>query len=84
MGGFTFPTQKGSPDGAEPSGEPRSCKAHLLADAEREPRDAGAGAGAGELNVGMGVLDRLDRFALAEHRLATVPLLKQMLALEAA
>ncbi|WP_374317406.1 DnaA regulatory inactivator Hda [Aquabacterium sp.] len=30
----------------------------------------------------MGLLDRLDRFALAEHRTVTVPLLKQMLALE--
>lgn len=32
----------------------------------------------------MGLLDRLDRFALAEHRTVTVPLLKQMLALETA
>lgn len=29
-----------------------------------------------------GLLDRLDRFALAEHRTVTVPLLKQMLVLE--
>src|SRR5690606_37877025 len=32
----------------------------------------------------MDLLDRLDRFALAEHRTVTVPLLKQMLALETA
>jgi DnaA family protein len=32
----------------------------------------------------MRLLDRLDRFALAEHRLVTIPLLKQMLALETA
>lgn len=32
----------------------------------------------------MGLLERLDRFALAEHRTVTVPLLKQMLALETA
>lgn len=30
----------------------------------------------------MALLDRLDRYALAEHRLITVPLLKQMLAVE--
>jgi hypothetical protein len=30
----------------------------------------------------MHLLDRLDRFALAEQRVVTVPLLKQMLALE--
>jgi DnaA-homolog protein len=35
-----------------------------------------------DLNFLMGLLDRLDRFALAEHRTVTVPLLKQMLALE--
>lgn len=32
----------------------------------------------------MNLLDRLDRYALAEHRALTVPLLKQMLALETA
>lgn len=37
-----------------------------------------------DLGFLMGVLDRLDRFALAEHREVTVPLLKQMLALETA
>lgn len=37
-----------------------------------------------DLGFLMGLLERLDRFALAEHRLATVPLLKQMLALETA
>jgi DnaA family protein len=30
----------------------------------------------------MNLLDRLDRYALAEHRVLTVPLLKQMLAAE--
>jgi len=35
-----------------------------------------------DLTFLMGLLDRLDRFALAEHRTVTVPLLKQMLALE--
>ena len=35
-----------------------------------------------DLGFLMGLLDRLDRFALAEHRVVTVPLLKQMLALE--
>lgn len=35
-----------------------------------------------DLTFLMGLLDRLDRFALAEHRWVTVPLLKQMLALE--
>lgn len=37
-----------------------------------------------DLGFLMGLLDRLDRFALAEHREVTVPLLKQMLALETA
>jgi len=37
-----------------------------------------------DLGFLMGLLDRLDRFALAEHRQVTVPLLKQMLALETA
>lgn len=37
-----------------------------------------------DLGFLMGLLDRLDRYALAEHRLVTVPLLKQMLALETA
>lgn len=37
-----------------------------------------------DLGFLMNLLDRLDRFALAEHRLLTVPLLKQMLALETA
>lgn len=37
-----------------------------------------------DLGFLMGLLERLDRFALAEHRLVTVPLLKQMLALETA
>ncbi|HET8871336.1 MAG TPA: DnaA regulatory inactivator Hda [Aquabacterium sp.] len=37
-----------------------------------------------DLGFLMGLLDRLDRFALAEHRMVTVPLLKQMLALETA
>lgn len=32
----------------------------------------------------MALLDRLDRYALAEHRVLTVPLLKQMLAVESA
>ena len=35
-----------------------------------------------DLTFLMGLLDRLDRFALAEHRTVTVPLLKQMLVLE--
>lgn len=35
-----------------------------------------------DLGFLMNLLDRLDRFALAEHRVVTVPLLKQMLALE--
>ena len=35
-----------------------------------------------DLGFLMGLLDRLDRFALAEHRVVTIPLLKQMLALE--
>ncbi|MGE5453258.1 MAG: HdaA/DnaA family protein [Acidobacteriota bacterium] len=35
-----------------------------------------------DLGFLMALLDRLDRFALAEHRIVTVPLLKQMLALE--
>lgn len=35
-----------------------------------------------DLGFLMALLDRLDRFALAEHRTVTVPLLKQMLALE--
>ena len=35
-----------------------------------------------DLGFLMDLLDRLDRFALAEHRTVTVPLLKQMLALE--
>lgn len=35
-----------------------------------------------DLGFLMALLDRLDRFALAEHRVVTVPLLKQMLALE--
>jgi DnaA family protein len=35
-----------------------------------------------DLGFLMGLLDRLDRFALAEHRTVTVPLLKQMLVLE--
>ncbi|RZI85982.1 MAG: DnaA regulatory inactivator Hda [Rubrivivax sp.] len=35
-----------------------------------------------DLNFLMDLLDRLDRFALAEHRTVTVPLLKQMVALE--
>jgi DnaA family protein len=37
-----------------------------------------------DLGFLMNLLDRLDRFALAEHRVVTVPLLKQMLALETA
>ena len=37
-----------------------------------------------DLSFLMALLDRLDRFALAEHRTVTVPLLKQMLALETA
>lgn len=37
-----------------------------------------------DLGFLMNLLDRLDRFALAEHREVTVPLLKQMLALETA
>jgi DnaA-homolog protein len=37
-----------------------------------------------DLSFLMGLLDQLDRYALAEHRLVTVPLLKQMLAQEAA
>jgi DnaA family protein len=37
-----------------------------------------------DLGFLMGLLNRLDRFALAEHRVVTVPLLKQMLALETA
>lgn len=37
-----------------------------------------------DLGFLMSLLERLDRFALAEHRLVTVPLLKQMLALETA
>lgn len=35
-----------------------------------------------DLSFLMNVLDRLDHYALAEHRTVTVPLLKQMLALE--
>ncbi|MFN3887288.1 MAG: HdaA/DnaA family protein [Aquabacterium sp.] len=35
-----------------------------------------------DLGFLMNLLDRLDRYALAEHRLITVPLLKQMLAVE--
>ncbi len=35
-----------------------------------------------DLTFLMSLLDRLDRFALAEHRTVTVPLLKQMLVLE--
>jgi len=35
-----------------------------------------------DLGFLMTLLDRLDRYALAEHRLITVPLLKQMLAVE--
>lgn len=37
-----------------------------------------------DLGFLMALLERLDRFALAEHRTVTVPLLKQMLALETA
>ena len=37
-----------------------------------------------DLGFLMNLLNRLDRFALAEHRVVTVPLLKQMLALETA
>jgi DnaA family protein len=37
-----------------------------------------------DLGFLMNLLDRLDRFGLAEHRVVTVPLLKQMLALETA
>jgi DnaA family protein len=37
-----------------------------------------------DLGFLMGLLERLDRFALAEHRMVTIPLLKQMLALETA
>ena len=37
-----------------------------------------------DLGFLMSMLDRLDRYALAEHRLVTVPLLKQMLATETA
>lgn len=37
-----------------------------------------------DLGFLMSLLDRLDRYALAEHRLVTVPLLKQMLATETA
>ena len=37
-----------------------------------------------DLGYLMGLLDRLDRYALAEHRVVTVPLLKQMLAMETA
>lgn len=37
-----------------------------------------------DLSFLMALLDRLDRFALAEHRTVTVPLLKQMQALEIA
>jgi DnaA family protein len=37
-----------------------------------------------DLGFLMNLLDRLDRYALAEHRVVTVPLLKQMLALETA
>jgi DnaA family protein len=37
-----------------------------------------------DLGFLMNLLDRLDRFALAEHREVTVPLLKQMLAVETA
>lgn len=37
-----------------------------------------------DLGFLMKLLDRLDRFAMAEHRLVTIPLLKQMLALETA
>lgn len=37
-----------------------------------------------DLGFLMSLLDRLDRFALAQHRVVTVPLLKEMLALETA